>query len=143
MLIGNGWKDHLARLNRLSGRTLIDYTGAALLDTAKELEEDIRFSLNDGSISGPGHIPSLPGEPPNTDTHDLEQSIHVTELVEVADYLQTTVSEGGAQAPYAPTLEYGGGNIAERPHMRPAAERARQEHQNRLKQAIEKTARGK
>lgn len=142
-IIGNGAAKHKARLARLSSPALINNVGLALLATGKVIEEDIRFNMNDGAISGPGHIPSLPGESPLSDTHALEQSIHVTELERTPDAIQTTVQEGGPSAPYAAALEYGFGNIAERPHMRPATERARKNNRNGVRDAVTKTVLGK
>lgn len=83
--------------------------------------EDAQFSIKDGAISGAGHIASLPGEAPNADTHVLDQSIHVGEIVETPGVIRSSAI---ADAPYAAHLELGTSHMAERPFMAPASRRA-------------------
>lgn len=96
--------------------------GVALLDGARDIAEDAAFSIRDGAISGAGHVPSLPGSPPNNDTGELAASIHVGELIEVPGRLETAVI---ADADHALYLELGTMTIAERPFIRPATTRGR------------------
>lgn len=113
---------HAATLAKLHPDLLILALGSALEDGATKIAEDAAFSIRDGAISGPGHIPSAPGQPPNADTHELDQSIHVGELIEMPDRIQTAVIADSEHALY---MELGTSTIAERPFMRPAVERNR------------------
>jgi hypothetical protein len=47
----------------------------ALFASAQDIAVDAAVSITEGSVSGKGHVPSLPGEPPNADTHVLSNSI--------------------------------------------------------------------
>lgn len=140
---GTGGDVYLARLKRLASPALNEAIGESLVESANALMEDIRVTLNENSISGPGHIVSEPGEPPNSDTHKLEQSLRVSEIMETDEVIQTAVLEGDDDAPYALFLEYGTSTpMAERPHMGPAAERARPSVRDGLRAAIAKVAQG-
>lgn len=96
----------------------------ALLEVGELIAEDAAASIRQGAVSGPGHVPSLPGEPPNADTHRLDMSI------------DAVVNPSGksvrvrANAPYAAFLEFGTSKMVERPFLRPALRR----HRNRLVQ---------
>jgi hypothetical protein len=66
------------------------------------------------------HVASLPGEPPNADTGQLDRSIHVERLGPLK-------ARSVADAPHARAMEEGTVNVAERPYMRPAAKKVRAE----------------
>jgi HK97 gp10 family phage protein len=70
--------------------------------------------IKDGAVSGAGHIPSRPGEPPNADTHFLDRSIRVVQVNELTAEVQVT-------ADYARPLELGTSKMAARPFLGPAA----------------------
>lgn len=74
------------------------------------------LSITAGSVSGENHVPSAPGEPPNADTNQLDNSIHVRKI-------DNNHFEVVADAPHATPQEYGtaDGRLSERPYMRPAA----------------------
>ncbi|BAR47095.1 HK97 gp10 family phage protein [Methylobacterium aquaticum] len=69
--------------------------------------------IKDGAVSGAGHVPSAPGQPPNADTHYLDRSIHVVKVEELAAEVRVT-------AGYAADLERGNSKMAARPFMAPA-----------------------
>ncbi len=69
--------------------------------------------ISEGSVSGAGHVPSKPGEPPNRDTGVLQAHIETSQ----PDPLTVEVK---SSAPYAAALEFGTSKMAERPYMRPA-----------------------
>jgi hypothetical protein len=146
MIVGNGARNHIARLKRLSSPALVRNVAGALEVTAEAIREDTVESLDEGAISGAGHIPSAPGLPPNSDSRDLANSGRVGETAEVgastAGYVQVAVSFGGSSAPYAVVQEYGGTVLPERPYLRPATERARKPHADRLKDAVNRTIKG-
>lgn len=93
----------------------------ALYAGGQLIELDAERSITAGSISGKGHIPSRPGEPPNADTRALDLSIET----KVGGPALVTVEAGGPSAPYAAYLEYGTSRMAARPFMRPATEKNR------------------
>jgi hypothetical protein len=112
---------HGARLAKLARHRVIPALGNVLEEGAQAIAEDAANSIRADSISGPGHIPSLPGQPPNKDSGDLDQSIHAGELIETEDSVRTSVIADGDHA----WLERGGSNVEPRPYMEPAVERAR------------------
>jgi hypothetical protein len=112
---------HGARLARLAPSRIVASLGTVLEEGAQAIAEDAAFTIRDGSISGPGHIASLPGEAPNADTHDLDQSIRRGELIETPDAIQTSVIADSDHA----WIERGGSNLEPRPYLEPAVERAR------------------
>jgi len=110
---------HGPRLLRIAPARVRPALADQLQDHAHAIAEDAAGSIRDGAISGAGHVPSLPGEPPNADTHDLDQSIHATEVIETADEIRTSVSVTSDHA----WLERGGANVVERPYLSPAVRR--------------------
>lgn len=98
-------------------RRLNDKIFGALLRGGEIVREDAQQSIVQGSISGAHHVPSLPGQPPNADTRQLDMSLAV-----IADRRSMEV-EVRASAPYAAHLEYGTSWMAPRPYLRPAMQR--------------------
>lgn len=132
MALRNVPKFH-AKLDDLSaqGRRLISqavYAGADIIATEAAL------SITRGSISGKGHIPSKPGEPPNADTRQLDRSIAVRQVGELK-------AEIVVSAPYAADLEFGTSRMAARPFLQPAIDRKQAEVVQTFFRAIQK-ARG-
>jgi hypothetical protein len=113
--------NHSARLARLARHRVVPALGDVIEAGAQAIAEDAANSIRADSISGPGHIPSAPGQPPNADSHDLDQSIHATELIELSDSIRASVSADSEHA----WIEKGGANVEPRPYMEPAVERAR------------------
>lgn len=112
--------DHSARLKRMTPALLVPALGEELLAGAEAVVEDTRASILDGAISGSGHIPSAPGEPPNADTHHLDQSLRVGDLIETSGTIQTSAIN---DADYALALEKGTSRMVERPSLGPAVRR--------------------
>lgn len=113
-------RKHSDRLKRMAQRTP-QQVAKALYAAGQLIEADAEQSITAGSISGAGHIPSLPGQPPNADTRGLDLSIET----KIGGPGVVTVEAGGPSAPYAAYLEYGTSRMAARPFMRPAVERNR------------------
>ena len=84
--------------------------------------EEARFSIIDGAVSGSAHVASLPGEAPNADTHDLDQSIHTGDVIETPGSIRSSAI---ADSDHAAPLEKGTSRMAERPFMGPASRRSR------------------
>lgn len=103
----------------------------AIYVAADKVRAYAQHSIVEGSISGQNHVPSSPGQPPNADTRQLDQSIHV----EWADRLVAAVV---ADAPHAVPLEFGTSTVAERPFMRPAAVAKTPESMELLQRAVGK-----
>lgn len=118
MALSPGAKIHRARLARMR-RWALDDIDKQLAAAGELVRADAQKSIRDGSISGPGHIPSRPGEPPNADTHRLDMSIDV--VINPSGKSVSVIS----RAPYSSYLEFGTSRMAERPFMRPALRRNR------------------
>lgn len=115
-----GADKHKRRMNRLRGEAAVHEIGKALFAGGNLIQIEAQRSITEGAISGKGHIPSKPGEPPKRDTGVLDTNIE-TVLVEP---LKVEVS---SNAPYAAPLEFGTSKMAERPYMRPAVAKKREE----------------
>lgn len=111
---------HVKRLEAMAGPMLVDYVGRVLFVGADAIKATAQHSITDGSVSGKFHVPSEPGEPPNSDTHDLDRQI---ESALVAP-LHAQVTSNSRHAEY---MEFGTSHIEERPYMRPATQKERPE----------------
>lgn len=118
------------RIEGLASREKIEFVGRALFAGGEQLKARAAFLITDGSVSGKGHVPSLPGEPPNEDTSHLRINITVTQLgplhVQVA-----------SNALYSAALEFGTSKMAARPFMGPAARDTKPQITQLVKQAID------
>lgn len=110
-----GASRHTARLRRLVKN--VDKLDATIFAAADAIKTDARLSITAGSVSGKGHVASLPGQPPNRDTGHLDTNIEAFRT----GHLKAEVR---SQAEYAAALEYGTSKMAARPYMRPAVKRA-------------------
>lgn len=90
-----------------------------LMEAGEAVRADAANSIKAGAISGPGHIPSLPGQPPNADTHQLDLSIDVR--LNPSGLSVSVIS----LARYSAALEFGTSKMVERPFMGPALRRNR------------------
>lgn len=124
-----GAKAHAARLKKIQGPEMIKAVGAALFVAGDMIKVDAQISITTGAISGKGHIPSKPGQPPKNDTGDLVRGI---ENVQVAP-LRVEVS---SNAPHAVPLEVGTSKMAARPYMSPAAQKNRKEATALVRDAV-------
>lgn len=131
----SGAKEHSAHLRRIAGPEMVRQVGAALFVGGQRVQVEAQTSITRGAVSGKGHVPSAPGEPPNADTHFLANNI---ETVQVAP-LKVEVS---SNAPYSAALERGTSKMAARPFMKPALNKKRAEVQDLIKRAVAKVARG-
>ena len=109
-----------------------------LIEAAGAIEAEAHHSITAGSVSGEGHVPSKPGEPPNNDTGVLANSIE-------ARLTSPTTAEVTASAPYAAILEYGtkdGTTLEERPYMRPALAKEGPKFKKLIQTAVKRRASG-
>jgi hypothetical protein len=108
---------HLKRLQGMQGRMAAEARKLVYVLADMHVTE-AAHSITEGAVSGKGHVPSRPGEPPNADTHVLDRSGHVREAGPLR-------ADSVFDAPYAAGLEFGTEKVAERPFMRPAAKKIR------------------
>lgn len=116
-----GMKKHLGRLRAISD-TIEPNTVQLLLEMGELVRQTAMASIRENTIRGPGHIPSLPGNPPKGDTGRLELGIEVE--LRASEKTVNVIS----RAPYSAALEFGTSRIAPRPFMRPAL----QQHRSRF-----------
>lgn len=126
-----GAKEFSCKLKRIAGTGKEAKIGKALFVAGNSIQVEAQISITAGAVSGKGHVPSKPGEPPNADTHLLADNI---ETVQVAP-LRVEVS---SNAPYSAALEFGTSKMAERPFMRPAVAKTRKEVTDLVRGAMKK-----
>lgn len=112
-------RKHSQRLKAMAQRTP-EQVARALYSAGQDIELTAERLITEGSVSGAGHVPSLPGQPPNRDTGVLDGNIETRiggpNLVVVE-----------SKAPYSAALEFGTSRMAARPFMQPATEMNRDE----------------
>lgn len=118
MVKTTGDKAVSGRLKRMGSAASHRRRMQALYAIGQKIELDAEISITAGSVSGKGHVPSRPGEPPNADTRQLDGSIHT--VFAGADTVHVI-----ADAPHAVAQEFGTSKMEERPYMRPAVEKNR------------------
>lgn len=111
-----GAKSHVARLRALAGAESIALVERALFAGGEMIQTEAQLSITRGAVSGKGHVPSLPGQPPNQDTGVLAGNIETTR----AGKLRVRVA---SKAGYSAPLEFGTSKMAARPFMRPARDK--------------------
>lgn len=128
----SGAKLHTDRLQRMASGSTKTEADRALYVAGTLIEIEAENSITAGSISGPGHIPSRPGEPPNADTRLLDTSIHTV----VVGSGRVNVE---SSAPYAAALEFGTSKMEARPYMTPAAKKRGPEARRLIAEALRRT----
>lgn len=118
----------LKRLERMSGKATKDRVSRALFAAGEMVQIEAQVMITAGAVSGKGHVPSRPGEPPNADTHFLANNIE-TRMVSPKRV------EVSSNAPYSAALEFGTSKMGERPFMRPALARKRKEAADLVRKA--------
>lgn len=108
----------------------------AVVEGAELIAEEARESILEGGIPSPNHIVSEPGQPPNADTNELDQSIYVEKNVMKVSAKVVASSEA------AIPLEFGTSNMEERPFMGPAARKKRPAARKLIVAAVNKVNRG-
>lgn len=129
-----GADKHRAHLRRMTANK--ERFGRAVFVASDEIKTEARLSITRGSISGKGHIASLPGQPPNRDTGNLDTNIENTRTGELE-------AEVRSKSAHAAALEFGTKNMAERPYMRPAVAKVRPKMVEGLKAEVNRRVREK
>lgn len=130
-----GLDRHLARLKAITSEAGRRNISKALFVAADEGKAHAQRLITEGSVSGKGHVPSRPGEPPNNDTGVLRSHIEATQPAPL-------VAEIRSEAPYAAALEFGTSKMAARPYMAPTREALRGRVNDLVSQAIDATIKG-
>jgi HK97 gp10 family phage protein len=130
-----GKQEAVEQIRNLAGPEMVRQVGAALFAAGQEIQVEAQLSITNGAVSGKNHVPSRPGEPPKNDSGVLANNIETTQ----EGPLKVVVS---SNAPYARHLEFGTSKMAERPYMRPAARKKRQEVVQLVRAAIRKVTSG-
>lgn len=98
---------------------------AALFEAADLVKAEAQHSITRGSVSGKGHVPSAPGEPPMNDTGVLKDGIQTRQQpFKPGKVLSASVV---SLAPYSGALEFGTSKMAARPFMRAARDKMKGE----------------
>lgn len=129
-----GLDKHVKRLQNM--RKAARQVTGALYAAGQDIELDAERSITEGSVSGAGHVPSLPGQPPNQDTGHLDTNIETTVEAQNPPTVHVT-----SHAQYSAALEYGTSKMAERPFMRPATEKNRKKVSSKVAEAVRVTIR--
>jgi hypothetical protein len=122
-----------ARLNAIASKEAIVDVGRALYWGAQQIQQEAQHLITEGSISGAGHVASLPGEPPNNDTGILKSGIEAVQTAPLR-------AEASSNAKYAVPLEAGTSKMAARPYMGPATRNKKAEIIAKVKEAVDKHA---
>ena len=122
-----GVDQHLRRLTQRA-KAVRQEVGKAVAAAAELVAAEAVASITADWISGPDHVPSDPGEPPNADTGRLHGAIAVVRRAELS-------ADVVSAAPYA-DLEFGTARAAARPYLRPAAVKKRQDAVALIIQAV-------
>jgi len=128
-----GLNAHRKRLKALASPAMTREIGKALFAAGDIIRSDAILSITRGSVSGKGHVPSKPGDPPMNDTGVLAGFINVEQRI------GEPVVHVRSDAPYASPLEFGSSKMAARPYLRPARDRKRKEVKRLVEDAINRT----
>jgi HK97 gp10 family phage protein len=126
-----GAAQHKRRLKNLSGAAVLRVAGAIVYEGADTIKAEAQRLISAGSVSGKGHVPSRPGEPPNFDTGVLSAHIEARQTGPAS-------AEVASRAPYAAALEFGTSKMAARPYMRPARDKKAPEIQRKFVEKMNK-----
>lgn len=135
-----GARAHTRRLQALASATTEREIGAALFAAGELIQIEAQRSITAGAVSGRGHVPSAPGEPPNNDTGTLADNIETTQPARTRVLVTSN-------APYSAAQEFGAdivnafGNgtavtLPARPFMRPARDAKKQEAKKLVEKAL-------
>ena len=125
-----------AKLRKGVSRQGMDLVQSVLFEAGQRIQTDAQTSITEGAVSGAGHVPSLPGQPPNNDTGVLANNI---ETLETGPF-HVTVS---SNARYSAALEFGTSKVAARPFMEPALQKNKKRITKRVAAAVNQANRMK
>lgn len=132
------WKGQASldkRLKAITSPRAQKMLGGALKEAGDLIGTYAQKLITTGAVSGKGHVPSKPGEPPQNDSGVLANNIEVTQ----PEPLEVVIS---SNAPYATALELGTSKMAARPYFRPARDAKKKEARKRFAQQVDKIVKG-
>ena len=129
-----GAKTHAARLKRMMNLKAESMRELGVV--AEKIRYTAQEGIRSGAVSGPGHVPSSPGQFPNADSHVLDTGIRTQQRVQEGKYLVIST------APYSAFLEYGTSRMLPRPFMAPALRANETEIVQGQVRAVNKTIKG-
>ena len=132
-----GAKAHKARLKRIRGAAMTREIGKAVLTAADLIRRDAQISITTGSQGGAGHVASLPGQPPNSDTGNLADDGNI-----ISTRTGLLEAEVSSNAEYSAALEFGTSRMAARPFMQPSADKNRKKATALVHAAVKRVANG-
>jgi len=91
--------------------------------------------ITTGGAFGKAHVVSLPGQPPNADTHDLDRSIETVQVEQLRVEVQTN-------SRHAVALQFGTSKMAARPFADVALQNKRREVSDMIVAGVSKVVRG-
>lgn len=106
----------LRKLRFMASREFDELAGAVIYEAADAVRAEAFQSISRGAVSGAGHVPSKPGQPPLRDTGNLQANLKVARTGLLS-------AEIRSEAEYAATLEFGSSTVAARPYLRPARDK--------------------
>lgn len=121
---------HIKRLRAMRAG-ISDAAKRVLYVGADMIRAEAFQSISAGAVSGKGHVPSAPGEPPNRDTGELQSKITTT-------MPEPLVAIVASEADHAVPLEFGTSRMAARPYMRPARDKTEPKIQRLFAQEVDK-----
>ena len=116
-------------MRALGGPEMVRAVGAAVYESADAIRAEAFRSISAGAVSGAGHVPSRPGEPPNRDTGELQSKLKSVPTGPIS-------AEVRSEAEYAAPLEFGTSRMAARPYIRPARDKELEPSRKRLAQQL-------
>lgn len=132
--MGRSGDNMLRRLRFMASPQFLDAASRGVFEAADAVKAEAQHLITAGSISGRGHVPSKPGEPPNNEFGDLKSGIEVSQPSPFVGRVTST-------AAHARPLEFGTSKMAARPHIRPARDNTQPEAERILEQQIRKARR--
>lgn len=123
------------RLKAITSPRAQKMLGAALFEAGDTIATYAQKLITTGAVSGKGHVPSKPGEPPSNDSGVLANNIEVTQ----PEPLEVVIS---SNAPYATALELGTSKMEARPYFRPARDAKKKEARKRFAEQVDKIVKG-
>lgn len=130
-----GQKQHRDRLKKLAGPQVRAMANAVVYEGADRIRAAAHRLVSQGSVSGKGHVPSAPGQPPHRDTGNLQAHMEATNP-------KPLVGRFTSSADYAAFLEFGTSKMAERPHIRPARDAVLPIIEREMVQKLDKLVKG-
>lgn len=110
-------KDRILRkLRFFTSREFEDLAGAVVYEAADAVRAEAFQSISRSSVSGAGHVPSAPGQPPNRDEGTLQAGLSARRTGLLS-------AEVRAEAGHSRPLEFGTSKMAARPFLRPARDK--------------------